>query len=113
MNNVELKPCPFCGGEGNMYLVKKGTKYEEWIVECHSNYCPCQPAAHDMYLTKAETIEAWNRRYEKTCRMNKVLLYDEECIEGIECDECGWNEIHDHCEALPNYCPHCGGKVTH
>lgn len=103
MSNAELKPCPFCGCKAEIF-------YGDNAYWATCSKCEAEIMGE---LSRNEAIETWNRRYEKTCRMNKVFLYDEECIEGIECDECGWNEIHDHCEALPNYCPHCGGKVTH
>lgn len=49
---------------------------------------------------------------ERTCHMNHVLLYDEEGVEGIECDECGWEDIHDWNDPLPERCPGCGAKVV-
>ena len=45
------------------------------------------------------------------CTMNRVYLYDEEAVEGIECSECGWGEIHDHKDPLPDTCPSCKAKV--
>lgn len=44
--------------------------------------------------------------------MSHVLLYDEEGIEGIECDECGWSDIHPWDESTPERCPGCDAKVV-
>lgn len=49
---------------------------------------------------------------ERTCRMNHVLLYDEEGVEGIECDECGWEDVHGWDEPMPERCPGCSRKVV-
>lgn len=49
---------------------------------------------------------------ELTCHMNHVLLYDEEGVEGIECDECGWEDIHGWDEPMPERCPGCNRKVV-
>lgn len=57
----ELKPCPFCGGEGEVVA----TKAFEWcdnvyIVRCASDYCKVNPSVTS--IEKKEAIEAWNRR---------------------------------------------------
>lgn len=52
------------------------------------------------------------RMAEGTCRMNHVLLYDEEGVEGIECDECGWIDVHGWDEPMPERCPGCKAKVV-
>lgn len=44
--------------------------------------------------------------------MNHVLLYDEEGVEGIECDECGWIDVHGWDEQMPERCPGCKAKVV-
>ncbi|WP_217969015.1 hypothetical protein [Adlercreutzia caecimuris] len=49
---------------------------------------------------------------DRTCGLNRVLLYDEMGIEGIECDECGWTDIHSWDEALPERCQGCKAKVV-
>ena len=52
---VELKPCPFCGGEVIIYLLGSG----EWVSECKS--CGATVPEQD---TKEAAVEAWNRRAE-------------------------------------------------
>ena len=53
----ELKHCPFCGGRAN--LVLKGGSF---FVHCTS--CPASIITKYVHQSKAEAIEAWNRRAE-------------------------------------------------
>lgn len=56
----ELKPCPFCGGEGCVQKhVFKGYT-DTFGVVCLD--CCCE--TRQFYKTEAEAIEAWNRRAE-------------------------------------------------
>lgn len=48
----------------------------------------------------------------RTCRMVPVSLYDEEGVDGIECDECGWSDVHEWYDAMPKFCPNCGARVV-
>lgn len=57
--NIEIKPCPFCGGKPVVY----GNSKACCVVcrECNANIvCSC---GRDMYPeTKAKAIERWNSR---------------------------------------------------
>lgn len=53
---VELKPCPFCGGEA--VFLKWGYC---WSVECRNDYCDVLPETAICY-TKEEAADIWNRR---------------------------------------------------
>lgn len=62
---IELKPCPFCGGEPCIYEIEPHTHYiatfmpdypGSWIIECTG----CDVAI--MRNKKEEAITAWNRR---------------------------------------------------
>ena len=49
----KLKPCPFCGGEAEMFPYY----FNEWHIGCGK--CSCDMGVFD---TKEEAIEAWNKR---------------------------------------------------
>lgn len=100
----ELKPCPFCGAGVEL----------KYIVSDHAIYCPeCdrhfweQEARHP-HPGRAGLIEWWNTRAERTCHMVPVSLY----VEGIECDVCGWSDMHDCDDPMPDRCPGCGRKAV-
>lgn len=52
--NEQLKPCPFCGGEAILIKEKIITRF---YVECKK----CS-AMTNLFTTKEEAIEVWNRR---------------------------------------------------
>lgn len=60
MSNIELKPCPFCGGEAKIIdSIPVGVK----AVEC-CNWS-CSIYVRTWWLeTEEEAAEAWNRRAE-------------------------------------------------
>ena len=66
--SVELKPCPFCGGEAVLTPGRESYSdgYNEWaatvaVVGCGRNNCPACPAVAD---TEADDfIAIWNRRH--------------------------------------------------
>lgn len=35
-NRIDLKPCPFCGGEARIVVIEKGVHS---IIECTTHYC--------------------------------------------------------------------------
>ena len=97
MNANELKPCPFCGGNGRLTV---------WTPNAASVSCICC-GAHINTNAAAEAVEAWNTRAEepeRTCGLRSRLtgLY---CY---ECSVCGTG-LHPDCV----YCPECGAKVVH
>lgn len=69
---VELKPCPFCGGEAKLISKKDscghGLCVDEYFVKC--TVCESTgKSASDYRKTaaecKTEVVDAWNRRYTK------------------------------------------------
>lgn len=103
MNANKLKPCPFCGGEAEIYNPMPG--YESG----YGTYCK----SCDSYFThgdsEEEAIKVWNSRYEATCTISAEMIYTYEgdpIDEVYKCSECGKPVcLHD------NYCFNCGAKV--
>lgn len=103
--SIELKPCPFCGGEPTMSSYTYSTLgggYVQFKVECENDNCPAQPTVDWHYWSEAEAAEAWNTRAERTC-------HDEaKYPDFFVCSACHvtigkW---------VPRYCPNCGAKVV-
>lgn len=94
-----LLPCPFCGGEADWYEVKPGYGY----VSC----CVCDSAIGVLdFLVKADAIDAWNTRVERTCRREKHGTK----MDGspkLRCSLCGYG-IGD---KRWSFCPNCGAMV--
>lgn len=59
---VELKPCPYCG-DGDVSTDKYVLDSEKrgWSAHCHNDRCAIKPYT-PMYSTEAEAIAAWNTR---------------------------------------------------
>ena len=104
----ELKPCPCCGSSNGLYVLQED-EYGEWSVFCDM----CKTSLHNENHcdTREEAISAWNRRSERTCRMeyNEQWSHDEYYpTECYNCSECG----HMTYDGVPTFCPNCGAKVT-
>ena len=60
MAKLELKPCPFCGGE--VEIVYRGGGWF-WVHKNEPLFYPMCPITHSRkYNSYKETVEAWNRR---------------------------------------------------
>ena len=57
---AELLRCPFCGAEAK---INYKAPLDTWIVECSNQSCIASYMLGYDYDTKAEAIEAWNRRH--------------------------------------------------
>lgn len=89
---MNLKPCPFCGGEIRIVRLH-GSYGEPWYARCDR----CEVSSY-YYKTEAQAIEEWSVRPERTCRM--VDAY---------CSECGKP---DPSSGDAEYCAYCGAKVV-
>lgn len=59
----ELKPCPFCGGQAAISMLKGGS-FPRYGVVCHNSRCFAGEAScfGRKYPTINDAITAWNRR---------------------------------------------------
>lgn len=107
-SNVTLLPCPFCGGEAELKPTYDldTDEIDGWFAWCcTTNDCTTHPMTND-YLTRAEAVEAWNTRAERTCHN----IWNVELTGRLrfQCSECGAVSL----EITPRYCPSCGAKVV-
>ena len=58
MKKIELKPCPFCGGEAE--LVDYGVSGAYEVVQCSD--CWVRTRLFDKSIKIKSAVDAWNRR---------------------------------------------------
>ncbi len=122
--NIDLKPCPFCGGKVEIQPWKYNRHLPGFIYDFVCLHCGC--SFHAGYCeTEDEAIAKWNTRLacydcqmggvpateenmakygwvkERTCHATKVDSFT------WGCSECG-----GHWHDAVNYCPNCGAKVV-
>ena len=81
---MELKPCPFCGGEAEVLESDHSATFYCWCDSCETrgNY----------YNTEAEAIEAWNTRTVLTCTKETAEKWNRRS--RVRCCECvHWREV--------------------
>ena len=144
-SSTSLMPCPFCGEIVTLEYydaVPKACKDGE-CIECGCcDYCDefwaithvCEPRISFDVITdtsdeaieswnnaiqeESDTIDAWNTRAERTCRVISTICIDNDDWHSpyyppyweyeMECGgEFTWDE-----KEPPNYCPSCGAKVV-
>ena len=63
MTEIELKPCPFCGGKAEIVVVEKGFQS---VVVCTTHYCGFMRVSFNNGETDKSVARrlavAWNRR---------------------------------------------------
>lgn len=96
---TELLPCPFCGSKGKL----KEVGYVVY-VKCSNKKCGVETETYDECDTPI-AIEAWNTRYEPTCRI--IGERDSLGYMSLVCSEC--KSIMDDDD---NFCSKCGAKVV-
>lgn len=64
--NIQLEPCPFCGGEAKAYMFNKKSGLTLW---CECRRCGAKTIGYlpkddleDFEKCKEAAIKAWNRR---------------------------------------------------
>ena len=60
MDEIKLKPCPFCGGEGKVMRFPKCNR--KYAVICSNVLCFASVGNYS--TTKELAIDTWNRRVE-------------------------------------------------
>lgn len=117
---TKLLTCPFCGGMASIdrhdyYFKDTGERaITGHYVECGKCYVRTVE-----YKSEGGAVEAWNRRAERTCRMEYQTGANNPKRGWFECSECGglgdsvgsgWNGKKKRVNA-PRYCPMCGALV--
>ena len=94
---MELKPCPFCGGEIRIARLH-GSYGEPWYARCDR----CEVSGY-YYKTEAQAIEEWSDRPERTCHdaAGKQMAF-------FACSACGATDERKN----PRFCHGCGRKVV-
>lgn len=111
-------------------------EYEEWVEYTPEQYAEGRIAELKRFLADTDYVaakiaegaatredyadviaqrQAWRDEInelggnpEKTCSLLRTTLYDEEGVDGYECDECGFSDTLEVYEPLPDRCPRCG-----
>lgn len=126
MPSIELKPCPFCGGEASINDDPTGNGGKPitrgrislgrlWSVECD------ECGADAGYWQDEEiAVLNWNHRAERTCRIVKTWS-DSDFVDGwrYRCSECmAFIPVNERDPetgdviSAANFCPNCGAKVV-
>ena len=60
--NIELKPCPFCGGTNIKMYSLKNADFHGFIHLCTINGDSMVKVESRLFPTEEDAIKAWNRR---------------------------------------------------
>lgn len=112
MNEIELKPCPFCGRADTLIIHEVSqrlddTNIKQYIVICNTSgdNAGCGASCGYRHFTELDAIEAWNKRAEKTGKW--IIKKDRFNSTCAVCSECGaYNRAVNF-----KYCFDCGAKM--
>ena len=127
MEEIELKPCPFCGGKISLVLCDdEGNLHDEAYREhpysglgfmlhhAHEENPECPIASYEcdggivggvhIYDTEEQAAEAWNKRAEVV--HGRWVFGGDGCVICSKCNEEESNDNHR------NFCPNCGQKLV-
>lgn len=107
MSEINIKECPFCGGNGKLnlssssLLSSKDYRETRYCVRC--DICGVQTPD---YSNKKEAIYTWNQRYGNL----KLVSKWEICGDGYYpyCSHCKQESPG---RIMTDYCPNCGAKI--
>ena len=60
--DLELKPCPFCGGKAYMFIDEDGEGYRRLVIGCEKCMAEVAGAFGDEEIEDFELAENWNKR---------------------------------------------------
>lgn len=117
--NIELKPCPFCGGDAEMIDVKayiSPKKRTIYRVECKKGIeCPGMPGTRG-YDTEREAAAAWNTRTaDQERKIGRWIVeenpYAGRCLQKVYvCNICGAGVGCGYFNRR-SFCPACGSEM--
>lgn len=94
---MKLKRCPFCGG----VPILEYCTGDELDIRCDT----CGITFEEGFRNREDAIEAWNRRDERTAKVEKVIRVSSVIRTG-RCGNCGYDVIDSY-----KHCPECGAKL--
>ncbi len=114
-----LKSCPFCGKSVAEIDDAKELEDCPYFDDCdHAEYEQCSMhsvvcnihkggcgASSGYYVTVEDAVDAWNRRAERTCHVERVSTPYH--VGPPRCSACMMP-----LEPLANYCPYCGARAV-
>lgn len=123
MSGMELKPCPFCGGEAAMVKQRRSGRTRDIVnafVRCKScgarskNVSSLHVAERNL---EAYAAKSWNRRAERTCRAvgRDLKPYEpdpEHSLLDAACGRCGGYLGGREQSHVGEYCPECDARVV-
>ena len=111
MNDLKLKPCPFCGGEAYYSYDSTDCSWYAKCFECDAkvfSFLGFSMTPGMMKKTRTEAIEKWNKRIFEP----KTAVWQQVGAKTIRCSRCSF-EITFVDKSLYKYCPYCGSKMEY
>ena len=121
-----LKPCPFCGGTSFVGSLNGGLCMDHEddgaplgiVAEMYCENCgcrlQCKVLPEDAHEVDADEMlwKKWNRRAERTCRIDMPVIDWETGETDYRCSACGFSADPQDWAETYDYCPRCGAKVV-
>lgn len=112
MDEIKLKPCPFCGRTDTLIIREVSQRLDDTDIKQYTVICNtsgdnagCGANCGYRHFTKQDAIEVWNKRAEKTGKW--IIKKDRFNSPYAVCSECGANNRAGNFK----YCFDCGAKM--